>query len=92
MKPKPKKNDQFAGGGKGIKPVMAWAIINPANNICYEFIHTNRSICIELAHSEFLNSWNTLKSLGYRIVRVRVEVVLGRLLGMVVCGRSRNGK
>lgn len=73
MKPKPKKNDLFAGGGKGIIYFMGYACMNPKGDIEFAADTLARTVDALSILSEF-NSWKRIQQ-GYRIVRVRVEVV-----------------
>lgn len=86
MKPKPKKNDQSAGGGKGIKPVNGWACVSPKGQLILSTCALKSAWAADFAecmwHENICDNkpendkfWCDMAKEGYRIVRVRVEVV-----------------
>ena len=74
MKPKPKKNDRSGKVNKTIKPIKAWACVHP-NGVLNIMTHTPKDRIWEVMEINCLKTRNILFEEGYRIVRVRVEVV-----------------
>ena len=74
MKPKPKKNDRSGKVNKTIKPVKAWACVHP-NGVLIIITRTTKDRIWEAMEINFLKTRKILFEEGYRIVRVRVEVV-----------------
>lgn len=76
MKPKPKKTDHIAGDGKVISPIKRWVCIDmETQSYLLKTIGLTKKNCVSNTERIYQFTWDKFKKQGYRIVRVRVEVV-----------------